>query len=56
MNELINQNKNSQEISEQYSIFELSEDLLSDVRTNINSKKAIRFPIAKLSTLGASVS
>lgn len=56
MNELINQNKNSQEISEQYSIFELSEDLLSDVRTNINSKKAIRFPIAKLSTLGAGVS
>ena len=56
MNEMINQYTNLQEISEQYSIVELSKDLLADTRTNINSKKAISFPIAELSTLGAGVS
>lgn len=56
MNNIINQDTYLQKINEQYGIVELTEDLLADARTNINSKKSISFPIAELSTLGAGVS
>lgn len=56
MNDIINQDTYLQKIDEQYGIVELTEDLLADSRTNINSKKSINFPIAELSTLGAGVS
>lgn len=56
MNETITLNTNLQEISDQYEIVELSENLLANARANINSNKAFSFPIAELSTLGAGVS
>lgn len=56
MNKIINQNTSLQSSNNQYEIVELSEILLADVRANINSKKTISLPIAKLSTLGAGVS
>ena len=56
MNEIITLNTNLQEISDQYEIVELSENLLANARANINSNKAFSFPIAELSTLGAGVS
>ena len=48
MNNIINQDTYLQKINEQYGIVELTEDLLADARTNINSKKSISFPIFNL--------
>ena len=56
MNDIIKQNINLEKVESQYSIIEISEDLLLDARRNIESNSVISFPIAELSTLGAGMS
>lgn len=56
MKEIINQDMDIQELEEQYGIIELSNALLNDVRTNLNSTEVFSFPIAELSTLGTGIS
>ena len=51
-----NQNSEITNIEEETGIIELTENLLVDARTAINSNNTISFPIAELSTLGAGVS
>ena len=43
-------------VSGEYGLVELTENLLMDARTSINSNKALSIPIAELSALGAGVS
>ena len=51
-----NQNNEIVNIEEESGIVELTENLLLDARTAINSDNTISFPIAELSALGAGVS
>ena len=51
-----NQNSEITNIEEETGIIELTENLLVDARTAINSNNTISFPIAELSALGAGVS
>lgn len=58
MGEIVNLN-NSSEItpgSERDSFLEITQDVLVDTRTTLDSKKALSVPIAELATLGAGVS
>ena len=52
----INDLNEIESINGEGSLVELTQELLLDARTSINSSKSLSFPIAELSTLGAGVS